>query len=371
MEVEKETYELMVPKFMSDQELIEKLQPLVSWPLTLLDISVIDFGEFRPLVELPLITRSMGVPNDDFKFILKQRTIENMNEKIMFVTDGIDNYIEEGDFKSIIVTREENKIPSKIIVDYGKLTIEELLTVLKDKFGIPLSQARRLRDLQDNRLFTREDMPKTLIELGYVEGSQRIRFENGKIPLKGGHNVKVKYDLWHENGEKTTLTEDFIVYLNQTLEYYMPVICSRFNVDENEHNMYKCNWQDEAVKKIKHLKGTIEELGIEPNEVLRLMHSSLGLSQEVRSYDIYYSESGFPDEDRLVGEVKINENKGVKNLIQAIYEMVKARENDFENEFVIFFILFLGNRTYACERDEQEKKTREGDKWAKEISEEE
>lgn len=334
MEHEKETFELMVPKFMSDQELVQQLQPFVQWPVTLYDINVIDFGEFRPLVELPVITRSMGVPNDGFKFILKQRALQNMSDKVMFLADGADKFVEEGSFKSVIITRDDEVVPSKLVVDYAKITVEELLTVLKDKFGIPLSQARRLRNLQDNRLLTREDMNKTLFDLGYEEGGQRIRLERGKIPLKGGHNIKVKFDLWHDNGEKTTLTEDFIVYLNQTLDYYIPVICSRFNVDESQYQLYRCNWQDEPTKKIKNIKGTIEDLEIEPNDILRLLHSSMGLSQEMRSYDVYYSESGFPDQLRKVGEVKVNENKSISNLTQAIYDVVKAIEGDFDNEFV-------------------------------------
>lgn len=59
--------------------------------------------------------------------------------------------------------------PIKVAMDYDML-LDEMLDLIKAKYEIPKDNARRIRNLFDNRLYSRDDMQKSLHQLGYIEG---------------------------------------------------------------------------------------------------------------------------------------------------------------------------------------------------------
>lgn len=301
-------------KFLSDQELLNQFQPFVDWDLKIQDVNVISHQEFIPMLEVPQVERSMGIPADGFTFVLKEKTYEPNSDKIIWPQDGSIAFVEEEgkNMKTVLLyiseTFEGEKPrdgPMKIALDYT-MPLSEFLDMIKDKFEIPRENARRLRNLLDHKLFSRDDLDKSLIDLGYIEGGQRIRFERGRTPLKGGFDINVKYTIFEE-GKKHTLCENFIVELHKQVKDYWPNICSTFNLDPSEHHLYEANWHGDPGNRIRHLDQTIEVVGAKPGDNWVIMHDSMGVSQEMLDFEVHFSKSGLPGDQKKIGSVRIHQ----------------------------------------------------------------
>lgn len=255
---------------------------------------------------------------------------------------------------------DQNDTGSKFIVK-ADIDIKALITMLKKYYEIEEESMRRIRDLSNQRLFTKEDLTVTLKEIrskgekGECLVLERIRLERGPIPDRGGFSCKVKLDLVAENGEKIKLTEEFILYLYNTVEEVFTRACSRLNVLPAEYSLYLCNWAEEPTKKLKNLGSTLEQEGILETTIFKLMHNTQGLSDEIRSYEIYYSASGMPDDLKIIGKLSVNENQTMKDLKKAIKDLCN-KENGFETEFV-GSMFSVGTRAHDGQKNEQSYET--------------
>lgn len=204
-------------------------------------------------------------------------------------------------------------------MDYDML-LDEMLDLIKAKYEIPKDNARRLRNLYDNRLYSREDMQRSLHQLGYSEGGQRLRFERGRIPQANALDINVKYSVI-EGDKKTTRTENFVVELNKPVSFYWQDICAAFGLDPEQHHLYEANWHGDPSGRVRSLETSIEDLGVKQGDNWVIMHESLGVSQDMITYNIYFSRSGLPDAQAKIGAFKIHQNKSIKNLLQQIFEL--------------------------------------------------
>lgn len=323
------TTRMSVPRFMSDNELLTILQPVVDWPLQLHDISVINGGDLTNMVEVPAIMRAQGIPYNEFEFKIKRLQAdggENGADQILKVVEnGQDAFYEDGTVKSILLTREGVEGCTKIYVDYAT-PLDSILDAIKQRYGCPVGQAVRLRNLGDDHLYTRKELSSSLIDLKYEEGSQKLCLENGRIPLNGEVSVKVKYDVYDQTGEKIEVTEDFMMHISNKLLDYIPQIESRFAVLMEEHSIYTTNWMEEPVTCIKNIGMTIERLKFDNSTVLMLMNNMQGTSQEMRTYRITFSETGLPNSGVEIGSIKINENRTIDRLIGDIFDLMQKSE---------------------------------------------
>lgn len=85
----------MLPKFLSDQELVTTLQRYADWELKVQDVFVSSHQEFIPLLEVPAVERSMGIPCDSFTFLIKQTVYEPSLSKILWPAQGSLNFVEQ------------------------------------------------------------------------------------------------------------------------------------------------------------------------------------------------------------------------------------------------------------------------------------
>ena len=68
----------------------------------------------------------------------------------------------------------------------------ELLGKIKDWSKVEFHEDWRLRALQNNSLFLKEEMNKKLKELDSGDGGIRLRLESGEIPSLGEVALKIK-----------------------------------------------------------------------------------------------------------------------------------------------------------------------------------
>lgn len=240
-----------------------------------------------------------------------------------------------------MVSREDegNGEPVKFMVDTS-ITLEALLALLKDYYGIDQGSARRLRDLFTKRLYNKEEMSLSIddIRKRVTDGAagdqgEIIRMEPGPVPKAGSLCCTVKVDIYDERGEKVTLKDEFQFTINDKIEEMFTRACSKLNVDPKEYALYTCNWADEAVKKLKNLDATAESEGFLEDCTLKLLHFSQGMSDEMRTYEIYYSATGFPLDQKLLGKLSINENRKLEELLAEIKSLCTP-ENGFATPFV-------------------------------------
>jgi hypothetical protein len=222
------------------------------------------------------------------------------------------------------------------------ITLESLLILLKDYYGIDQSSARRLRDLYTKKLCTKDELKMTLAQIRKieVEGScdqgERLRFERGPVPKAGGLCCTIKVDIYDEKGEKIKLKDEFLFTINDTIGDIFEQGCSKMNVDPKDYTLYTCNWNDEPIRKLKDNSSTAEHEGITEDCVLKLLHYSQGMSDEIRTYEVFYSATGFPLDLKPVGKISINENRKLEELKEEIKGLC-TKENGFETPFVCEF----------------------------------
>jgi hypothetical protein len=210
--------------------------------------------------------------------------------------------------------------------------------MLKKFFEIEPASARRLRDLYNNRLYPLDDMEKTLKQIRALDTTgeccigERFRMERGQTPKAGGLICTIKMDIFDKNGEKIKLKDEFLFTLQDTIGDLLERGCQKLNADPEEHSLYTCNWADEAVRKLKDRSATAEEEGLTEDCSLKLLHFSQGLSDEMRTYELFYSATGFPGDLKKLGKLTINENKKIDELKEQIKTFC-TKENGFETPF--------------------------------------
>lgn len=221
------------------------------------------------------------------------------------------------------------------------ITMESLLVLLKDYYGIDQSSGRRLRDLFTKRLYNKDEMKLTIAEVrkiefeGACDQGERIRFERGSVPKAGGLICTIKVDIYDEKGEKIKLKDEFLFTINDTIGDIFEQACSKMNVDPKDYTLYTCNWNDEPVRKLKDNSATAESEGLTEDSTLKLLHYSQGMSDEIRTYEVFYSATGFPLELKLIGKLSINENRKLSEMKEEIRALC-TKENGFETPFVLF-----------------------------------
>lgn len=321
---------------MNNDELLLHLQPLVDFPLKIVDLNIMHFGEETPLIEIPLITRAQGIPYEHFEIVIKEKDISKLNEQVTIVEEGQTAFFEDEKTKSLIVSRimptgDESTI--KMFVDYT-MPLEELLFILKDKFDIHQNSSYRLRNLNNDHLYSKLELQKSFIDLGESEGGQRVKLESGKIPLTGEVSVKVKHDVYETTGEKLTITEDFMLYINNRLVDYFEQIEKTFHISMTEYTIYEANWNGEATAKIKNAGLKIEDLKFSNSTTLVLMHNTVGTSAEMRRFTVYFSKSGNPLDVKKIGDIDVHQNKGADFVIDQVFKLSSAVENLVEKTYV-------------------------------------
>lgn len=241
--------------------------------------------------------------------------------------------------ESIFISRDEGDEEAvKFMVD-PTVTLETLLTLLKDYYGIEQSSARRLRDQFTKKLYNKDEMKLTIAEVrkidldGSCDQGERLKFERGAIPKAGGLCCTIKIDIYDEKGEKIKLKGEFVFTINDTIGDIFETACSKMNVDHKDYTLYTCNWNDEPVKKLKDGSATAEHEGLTEDCTLKLLHYSQGMSDEIRTYEIYYSSTGFPLDLKHIGKISINENRKLHELKEEIKGLCN-KENGFETPFV-------------------------------------
>lgn len=246
--------------------------------------------------------------------------------------------------ESIFLTRDDatDTDSAKFMVDLN-ITLDALMALMKDYYGIEQGSARRFRDMFTKRLYNRDEMQLTLAQIrdretdGAVgDQGENLCMEVGPIPKAGSHCCTVKVDIYDERGEKITLKDEFQFTINDTIEEIFEKACSKLNVDPKEYALYTCNWADEASKKLKDPKATAEHEGLNEDCTLKLLHFSQGVSDEIRTYEVYYSATGFPQDIKSIGKVSINENQKLTELKTEIKNMCTT-EKGFETPFVEVF----------------------------------
>ena len=110
--------------------------------------------------------RSMGIPCDSFTFLIKQTVYEPSLNKIIWPSQGSLNFVEQenSSMKTVLLhvadamqSDETSTAPIKVAMDYDML-LDEMIDLIKTKYEIPKDNARRIRNLFDNRLYSRDDM---------------------------------------------------------------------------------------------------------------------------------------------------------------------------------------------------------------------
>lgn len=242
--------------------------------------------------------------------------------------------------ESIFISRDEgDEEQIKFMVD-PTITLESLLVLLKNHYGIDQSSARRLRDLYTKRLYTKDELKLTIAQVRKIEfeGScdqgERIKFERGATPKAGGLCCTIKVDIYDEKGEKIKLKDEFTFTINDTIGDIFDMACSKMNVDPKDYTLYTCNWNDEPVRKLKDNSATAEQEGLTEDTTLKLLHYSQGMSDEIRTYEIYYSATGFPLDLKNIGKLSINENRKLEEMKEEIKGLC-TKENGFETPFVV------------------------------------
>lgn len=221
------------------------------------------------------------------------------------------------------------------------ITLDNLLVLLKDFYGIEPSSGRRLRDMYTSRLYNKDEMSMTIAQVRKIESDgtcdqgERIKFERGSIPKAGGLCCTVKVDIYDEKGEKIKLKDEFMFTINDTIGDLFDTACSKMNVDPKDYTLYTCNWNDEPVRKLKDNSATAEQESLTEDCTLKLLHYSQGMSDEIRTYEVYYSATGFPLDLKSIGKVSINENRKLKELKEEIRGLC-TKEKGFETPFVKF-----------------------------------
>lgn len=72
------------------------------------------------------------------------------------------------------------------------MNLQDLLEFVKDKFGIDKDSSRRLRNIEINQLYFKDEYTKNLEKLSFGEGGTRLSLERGEIPVSGNVPVKIK-----------------------------------------------------------------------------------------------------------------------------------------------------------------------------------
>lgn len=244
--------------------------------------------------------------------------------------------------ESILVWRDDdNEGPIKFMVDTS-IELGTLLALLKTHYGIEQASMRRLRDLYTNRLYSADEMKVSLNEIrkkviqDECNQGERLRLERGPIPKAGGLCCAIKVDIFDEKGEKITLKDEFQFSIQDIILDLFEKACTKMNVDPQEYCLYTCNWADEPSKKLKDNSATAEQEGLTEDCTLKLLHFSQGLSDEIRSYEIYYSATGFPQDIKPIGKLSINENRTIEEMKAEIKNLC-TKEKGFETPFVFSF----------------------------------
>lgn len=79
-----------------------------------------------------------------------------------------------------------------LVIDYRKMNLQDLLEFVKDKFGVDKESSRRLRNIEINQLYFKDEYTKNLEMLSFGEGGTRLSLERGEIPVSGNVPVKIK-----------------------------------------------------------------------------------------------------------------------------------------------------------------------------------
>lgn len=334
-----EQHELWVPRYANNKELVDLLRNFVDWDLKAWDVFIIDFGEKKSLNTIPPLQRSVGIP-DDLEIMLERTedVLEKSKRKLIPASD----YVGAGEEvrESIFISQDEGDEEAvKFMVD-PTITVESLLILLKDHYGIDQSSARRLRDLYTKKLYTKDDMKLTIAQLRKIESDgtcdqgERLRFERGPMPKAGGLVCTIKVDIYDEKGEKIKLKDEFLFTINDTVGDLFDSACSKMNVDPKDYTLYTCNWNDEPVRKLKDSTSTAEQEGLTEDCTLKLLHYSQGMSDEIRTYEVFYSATGFPLDLKQIGKISINENRKLEEMKEEIKALC-TKEKGFETPFTV------------------------------------
>ena len=334
------TTEMLVRKYSNNEQLFELFKPLVQdWPLKLHDIFVVDVDEKRALVEIPRMQRVRGIPSDDFEFCLLNTDNIYKQGGLQLVANSDYTFAETHLKVSLLISRDDTDSDNstKFLADKN-LTLDGLLKLLKEYYELEPASMRRLRDLYHGKLIKKSEMSMTLEDYRRKEGvepgclGERLRIERGQQPQAEGVLLKIRLDIPTETGEKITLRDELAVTLYDHVREVLEGVCAKLSVDADEYYLYTVNWAEDAVKKLADMTLTVEEAGIIEDCTLRLMHCTHGMSDEMRTYEVYFSESGHPGELRRLGKVSINENMKVADL-KANIKQLCTKETGFETAF--------------------------------------
>jgi len=334
--------EMLIRKYANNQQLLELFRPLVQdWQLRLQDIFVVDVDEKRALAEIPKTQRVKGIPSDDFEFCLLNTDNIYKQGGLQLVANSDYTFAETALKVSLLISRDDTDSDSatKFLADKN-LTLDGLLKLLKEYYELEPASMRRLRDLYHGKLIKKNEMSLTLEEYRRKEGvdpgclGERLRLERGQQPQAEGVLLKIRLDIPTETGEKITLRDELAVTLYDHVREVLEAVCSKLNVDADEYYLYTVNWAEDAVKKLADMTLTVEEAGIIEDCSLRLMHCTHGMSDEMRTYEVHFSESGHPGDLRKLGKVSINENLKVSDL-KANIKQLCTKETGFETAFTL------------------------------------
>ena len=340
VKIKDDQFEIFVPKYANNRQLKELLQGFADWDLTEDDIYIQENWELKSLTEVPFTSRAGGIPKDDFEIILRQSSQIFKTGGLVYIKN--DEFAEDENRGTFLVWTDEESSPGpyKFLAKL-EITLEDLLKLLKIHFLMDPASQRRLRDLTSNQLISQEELKKSLREIrdGLFHGEQnlgqRYRLERGTTAKSTLLTATVHLDLFDAT-DKVKLKSEITFSLNETIGELLEKSCKQFGdkADPEEYSLYTCNWANEASKKLKDSHATAEEEGLHENCALRLIHFTHGMSDEMRTFEVYFSESGFPDEQRLIGKIKINENQSIDEVKKAIKGLCTPAQK-FETEFEI------------------------------------
>jgi hypothetical protein len=192
--------DVLVKKYCQAADFLAKLSTGLKQDVSLDRVKIkVTMGDYMPLQSLfEKSKQTLGdiLDDDIFFYVLSEEEFVSEQEsakitKKVLTTDD-DGYKEMGDFKSVLINRYDEESTHRFIVDY-KISMRELLSVLKEKLSIDEDSKWRMKFLFNNKWVFREEMIMNFYDHGWLETGTRILLEKGEIPSNGEFPIVISH----------------------------------------------------------------------------------------------------------------------------------------------------------------------------------
>ena len=96
------------------------------------------------------------------------------------------------------------------------------------------------------------------------------------------------------------------------------MVAQSFNVDPNEYSLFKTNWLEEPIQRLKNDKNTMRKEHVRSGDILVLKNKKEVIVDEKLIVHIHYSKSGLPSDQQYSGMLSLTEDITLNQLKEQI-----------------------------------------------------